>query len=555
MERGCIHKAVWDEEGYGIGMRKRLLGIALIAALLTGLLTACGNSDGIKVNRFKYDYEQELNIIDDNYRNYYEIFVYSFYDSDGDGIGDLNGVTQKLDYIQDMGFNGIWLMPVMTSTTYHKYDTVNYYEIDPQYGTIEDFQALVEACHERGIRVVIDMVMNHSSSKNKWFLEACSYLRQLEDDAEPNPQECPYVEYYHFSKERVDSTYYNISGCDWYYEGVFWSEMPDFNLECEALKGEFEDIAKYWIDMGVDGFRMDAAMHFEESDTAFNTETLNWLYTYCKGLNPDFYMVSEVWAGINMIKGYYASETPSMFNFDAADAEGKLIKAARGNYPASSFVADMLRYQEEFSSVYTDYIDAPFLTNHDMGRVSNALISNMDNVKMAGGLLLMMNGSPFVYYGEEIGMKSSGTKDENKRIAMIWSDTDETGMTNGPKDADDGIVSAFPGVAQQREDGASILNYYRRALRLRNENPEIARGTIALVEPLCDGYQAAITKTYEGSTIGIVYNNSMEEIQVTLTGTDLEQMQIRGYLTLNGEVITLKDGVLVMPKQSICILK
>ncbi|MCM1538993.1 MAG: alpha-amylase family glycosyl hydrolase [bacterium] len=573
-------------------MKKRLLCMALIAALMTGLLGACGKTDGQNAgtdgsgsaqtngetgadgsesgepgntdaesgsgdaaDQIVYEYEQELNIIDDNYRNYYEIFVYSFYDSDGDGIGDLNGVTEKLDYIADMGFNGIWLMPIMPSTTYHKYDTKNYYEIDPEYGTMEDFERLVDECHKRGIRLIIDMVMNHSSSQHPWFLDACAYLRGLPDGAEPDPAECPSVEYYHFSKERVNGDYYDIRGCDWYYEGVFWSEMPDLNLSSEGLRREFEDVAKFWIDKGVDGFRMDAALHFEESDTTFNTETLNWLYSYCKGLNPDFYMVSEVWAGISTIQSYYASGTPSMFNFDAAEAEGKLIRAARGNYAASRLVNDMVHYDELFREENPDYIDAPFLTNHDMNRVSNALLSNPDDLKMACGLLMMMNGSPFVYYGEEIGMKSSGTKDENKRLPMIWSDTGAAGMTNGPRDADAGITSAFPGVEQQLADETSLLHYYKRALRLRNENPEIARGAIAVVESLCDGSQAAITKTYEGSTIGIVYNNSKEEIQVTLTGTELVDMQIRGYLTLNGEVITLTDGVLMMPAQSICILK
>lgn len=564
-------------------MRKRLLCIALAAVMAMGMLAGCGKKDNpgvqdgqedqrgddgqdsqqtaegqdgiITVNPVSYDYEQELNVIDDNYRNYYEIFVYSFYDSDGDGIGDLNGVTEKLDYIADMGFNGIWLMPIMPSTTYHKYDVKNYCEIDQEYGSMEDFERLLEECHNRGIRLVIDMVINHSSSQHPWFTEACAYLRGLEEGAEPDPEECPYVEYYHFSKERVNSTYYDIRGCDWYYEGSFWSEMPDLNLSCEALRRELEDVAKFWIDKGVDGFRMDAALHFEEDDTDFNTGTLNWLYSYCKGLNPDFYMVSEVWAGINTIQGYYGSGTPSMFNFDAAGAEGKIILAARGTYVASSFVKDMLRYQDLFSEANAEYIDAPFITNHDMGRVSNALLSNPNDLKMACGLLMMMNGSPFVYYGEEIGMKSSGQKDENKRLPMIWSDTDTTGMTNGPKDADSGITSAFPSVEEQRIDGTSIYNYYKRALRIRNENPEIARGTIAIVESLCDAHQAAITKTYDGSTIGIVYNNSKEEIQVTLTGSELADMQIRGYLTLNGEVITLEDGVLVMPAQSICILK
>ncbi|MCH5270903.1 MAG: alpha amylase [Lachnospiraceae bacterium] len=538
------------------GKGGRLLCLLSVFTLLIVSLCSCASKkdDGITVNPVTYDYEQTLNIIDDNYRNYYEIFVYSFYDSDGDGIGDLNGVIEKLDYIADMGFNGIWLMPIMPSPTYHKYDVTDYYGIDSKYGTVEDFTRLAEECHNRGIRLVIDMVINHSSSNHAWFLQACSYLRTLPKEAEPDPSECPYVEYYHFSRERIDATYYAITGCDWYYEGSFWSEMPDLNLGSEALRQEFEQIAAYWIDLGVDGFRMDAALHFEEKDTAFNTETLNWLYEYCKGLNPDFYMVSEIWAALPTITDYYGSKTPSMFNFDAAGAEGMLIQAARGKYPAASLVAKMQSYENTFGGAYADYIDAPFLTNHDMNRVANALMNDGNSLKMACGLMMMMNGSPFVYYGEEIGMASKGTADENKRIAMYWSDTDTEGMTKGPADADV-ITSGFAAVDEQLADGTSILNYYKRALRLRNENPEIARGSITLVESLCEEHQAAILKTWQESTIGIVYNTSDEEIQVILSGTELADMQIRGYLTLNGEIITLQDGVLTMPAQSICVLK
>ncbi len=502
-----------------------------------------------------YEYEQELNIIDDNYRNYYEIFVYSFYDSDGDGIGDLNGVIQKLDYIQEMGFNGIWMMPIMQSPTYHKYDVVDYCSIDEAYGTVEDFQKLVEECHKRDINVVIDFVINHSSSEHQWFADACAYLKDLPEGQEPDLAECPYVDYYHFAKEQVNTDYYQVGDSGWYYEGVFWSEMPDLNLASEALRRELEDISRFWIDMGVDGFRMDAAMHFEENDIAFNTEALNWLYSFCKGLDPEFYMVSEVWASSSAIADYYASGTPSMFNFDAADAEGKLIKAARGNYKAASFVGSMVGYQTEYAAENPDFIDAPFITNHDMGRVANALMKDANDMKMACGLLMTMNGSPFVYYGEEIGMSSSGKKDENKRLPMVWSDTDATGMTKGPLDADKDIVFAFEGVEQQLQDSYSILNYYKRAVRLRNENPEVARGQIEIVEALTEGHQAAITKQYEGSTIGIVYNTSDETLTVGLSGTVLADMAIRGYLTLNGEVVELADGELSMPAQSVCILK
>lgn len=502
-----------------------------------------------------YDYEQELNVIEDNYRNYYEIFVYSFYDSDGDGIGDINGVIEKLDYIEDMGFNGIWLMPIMQSTTYHKYDVVDYYTIDKEYGSMDDFKKLIDECHKREIRVVIDFVINHTSSKNQWFIDACEYLRGLDEGEEPNIDECPYVDYYHFEREQKDGTFYKVNGSQWYYEGAFWSEMPDLNLGSELVREEIQNIAKAWIDMGVDGFRMDAAIHFEESNAEFNTECLNWLYEYCKEMNSEFYMVSEVWANKATITEYYKSCTPSMFNFDVADAEGKIIKAARGNYKAANFVDMLLKYQTDYGNSYNDYIDAPFITNHDMGRVANGLMKDEKDMKMAAGLLLTMNGSPFVYYGEEIGMSSAGKKDENKRLSMIWSEADSKGITEGPKDADAGIESAFDAVDKQIDNPLSILNYYKRAIRLRNENPEIARGKIDVIEELTVDYQAVITKEYEGQKIGIVYNTSDEEINIDMNGSEIEDMDIRGYLTVNGEVIEYVEGVLKMPAQSICILK
>lgn len=536
--------------------KNRWTCVIMTMLLVLVTLVGCGDNanNGQKAESYAYDYEQELNIIDDNYRNYYEIFVYSFYDSDGDGIGDLRGVTEKLDYIQEMGFNGIWLMPIMPSTTYHKYDVIDYKDIDPEYGTLEDFQELVDECHERDIRLIIDFVINHSSAQNQWFLEACDYLRTLEEGEEPDVTVCPYVDYYHFSTEKIDSTYYGVAGVDWWYEGSFWDQMPDLNLESEALRGELEDIAKFWIDMGVDGFRMDAALHFEEEDADANNEILNWIYDYGKSLNPDFYMVSEVWASEKTITDYYGSLTPSMFNFDAASAEGKIMKAAR-NGSAVGFVQAMLRYQEDFSAVNPEYIDAPFLTNHDQVRVANALTSNPDNMKMAAGLLMTMSGSPFVYYGEEIGMKSSGTKDENKRLPMRWSETDDTGMTKGPSGSDKNAEQTFAALDEQLSDPDSIVNYYRRALRIRNENPEIARGTITLVEELSEGNQAAITKTYEGSTIGILYNTAVGDATMNLQGTALEGMEIRGYMTLHGEVVTLENDEVALPAQSICILK
>ncbi len=564
-------------------MRKKLISILLVMGMAISLLAGCGgigtdagdgtegaasadseaaDSEGTAAVSFplmgeNYAYEQELNMIDDNYRNYYEIFVYSFYDSDGDGIGDLNGVTEKLDYIEEMGFNGIWLMPIMPSGSYHKYDVDDYCAIDEAYGTMEDFENLVAECHERGIRVVIDFVINHTSSSHEWFVTACEYLATLEEGEEPDLEECPYVDYYHFSQTQESSTYYLVDGTtSWYYEGAFWSGMPDLNVENEDLMQELKDISAFWIEKGVDGFRMDAALHYDESDYTINTSTLNEIYTYCLSLDEDFYMVSEVWDSESTIARYYESETPSMFNFLTSSSDGILVKAAQGTSSAAKLVSKMLDFQETFSAVYADYIDAPFLTNHDQVRVANNLQSNENNIKMAAGLLMMMSGSPFVYYGEEIGMKSTGTSDENKRVAMQWSsDADAEGMTDGPADADD-FEQTFASVEEQLADETSILNYYKRALRLRNENPEIARGTIAIVESLTEDTTAAITKTYEDSTIAIVYNTSEEAATVDISGSEISEMEIRGYLTLTtDEEITLEDGVLTMPGKSICILK
>jgi len=541
-------------------MKRKIISLLLITAMFATMLTGCEQKkqdEGSQVveNVIEYDYYQDLNIIDDNYRNFYEIFVYSFYDSNGDCVGDLQGVIEKLDYVEYMGFNGIWLMPIMPSPTYHKYDATDYCAIDKAYGTMEDFEQLVDECHKRGIKLVIDLAINHSSSEHPWFTQACDYLRGLEVGQEPDVAECPYVDYYHFSKEKVASTYYAVSGTDWYYEGAFYSGMPDLNLQSDAVRKEIQAIAKFWIDKGVDGFRMDAVRYYDNNGVDANNEVLNWFYTECTKLNPDFYMVSEAWEALGSITQYYGSKTPSMFNFDAGQQTGMLFKAAKGYMAPGEYIDKLLSYDKMFSEKNPDYIDAPFLTNHDMGRVAEACVNNEKNMKMAAGLMMMMNGSPFVYYGEEIGMNSTSDKDENKRLPMYWSDIVRAGTTDGPPNCNLGITSSFEAVDEQLKDGHSLLNYYRHAVRLRNENPEIARGEIKKIDALCTDTYGVMTKTYEGSTIAIAINNKDEEVQIKLTDSEIAEMEIRGYLTLQGEEITLKDGILTMPAKSICILK
>ena len=252
---------------------KRVTAVALVTTMAVSF-AACGTekSTGSKTTEKEpesvaADIATNLNVIDDNYRNYYEIFVYSFCDSNGDGIGDIQGLISKLDYLNDgddstdtdLGVNGIWLMPVNPSTSYHKYDVMDYYDIDKAYGTLDDYKQLLKECNDRGIKVILDLVMNHSSNYHPWFKEAGKYLSTLAPGQEPDPAACKYVDYYTFSRTKESGAYYPVDGTtDWYYNAQFSPNMPDLNLNNENVRKEFEDISKYWLDMGVGGFRLDA---------------------------------------------------------------------------------------------------------------------------------------------------------------------------------------------------------------------------------------------------------------------------------------------------------
>ena len=523
----------------------------------TATITQPVETDSQTATVVNYQYEQALNIVDDNYRNYYEIFVYSFCDSDGDGIGDMKGITSKLDYISDMGFNGIWLMPIMPSPTYHKYDTTDYYAIDPQYGTLEDFQNLLKECHNRGIKLIIDYVFNHTSAKHPWFTQAVDYLETLKEGEEPDLKVCPYVGYYHFTTvDNGSGSYYKAGSSHYFYEAVFWDQMPDLALESKELRKEIEKNAKYWLDMGVDGFRLDAIKEYYTKQTAKNIEVLQWFTEYVKNIKPDIYLVGECWDTSSVIASYYQSGIGSIFNYPLAQYNGIIISTVRklGSHNAKSLAKSIMNLQDMYDKANPNYIDAPFLSNHDNTRISAQCVNDENLMKMAAGILLTLKGSPFVYYGEEIGMNSLGSKDEDKRLPMNWSKTDMTGITNPPPGADV-VEQKFAPLDEQQLDPLSLANYYKRALRIRNENPEIARGEVSVIDELVTEDVCAVKKTYEGSELVIVSNINKEPCTVDLTTAGLDKLKVRGYLTVDGSEVTLTDGLLNMPLYSIVILK
>lgn len=478
--------------------------------------------------------------VDDKYRNWYEVFVYSFSDSDGDGHGDLNGVRSKLDYIASLGCNGVWLMPVMPSPSYHKYDVTDYYGIDPLYGTLEDFSALMTAAHARGIRVIIDLPINHTSDKHPWFVSAKA------DAASP------YRSRYRFSD--TPQTGYS-GGNGLYYESRFVDTMPDLNLDSPQVREEIQNILRFWLELGVDGFRLDAVTSYYTGSADKNVAFLSWLGDTAHAIDPNCYLVGEAWSDLATIKKYAAARIDSVFLFPTAQHTGYLAKllSPTAKEPGAGYGRMTALFETELP---TDTIPAPFLSNHDMAR-TGSFIGTRDpaRLKVAAGMLLMMRGSVFLYYGEEIGMKGSG-EDPNKRIGMLWTTSDAVTLPPPGATVTD---YALPSVAAQQKDAASLLSYYKNALALRNSNPEIARG-VSEVLPCDNPTCCMIRRTYEGESVLIALNLGRTPATLTLDSDALRYTALSGTLTADGEAATLTSegnsaDALYLPAYSIAILR
>ena len=543
--------------------KRRIQALVLALALLvTGVFAGTGKEK-----------EKEPEIIDDKYRTYYEVFLYSFADSNGDGIGDIRGLIDKLDYINDgddttdtdLGCNGIWLMPVMPSTTYHKYDVTDYEDIDAEYGDLDDFKELVAECHKRGIRLIIDLVMNHTSSKHPWFEAACDYIEGL-GGAEPSEAECPYFGYYNFTREPKGDVYYEVGDTGWYYEAQFWSEMPDLNLENQAVRDEFDGITSFWMDLGVDGFRLDAAGEYETGQTTKNIEILSWFHSMVEEKNADAYIVAEVWQDLDTYAKYYESGIDSCFDFAFANADGIIADSLKktAGYNASSYGNAAANVQKKLAAYNADYIDAPFYTNHDMARsagyYSGDYSENM--TKISGAMNLFMSGNVFLYYGEELGMKGSG-KDENKRAPMYWSDAGDgktaEGMCRGPEGMD-AIKMKYGSLEEQKDDPDSVYNFYRAVIKLRDAYPEIARGQVTFLKDLSDENVCVLKKTWNDRELVIAFNLSeqaetVDLSDVTLNGREGAKMSLGGALATTDEEIGFSGGTLSLPAYSVAILE
>ncbi len=418
---------------------------------------------------------------------FYEIFVRSFYDSDGNGIGDSNGITEKLDYLQELGINALWLMPIHPSPSYHGYDVINYYAVNSEYGSMDDFKRLLEEAHNRDIGIIIDLVINHTSSQHPWFQDA---NRDLESS---------YRDYYVWSEEGSNGWHQGQNG---YYYAFFCDCMPDLNYNNPDVTADILKVTDYWLnEVGVDGFRVDAAKHLiEDGDVRENTPaTHEWykgFYVAYKQQKPDAYAVGEVFgAGASLVKSYTGDQLDQVFNFEISTG---FVNSVNGG--ASSGVNSAIKFALQDMP---DFNFATFLTNHDQNRAMTVFNGDVGKAKAAATLLLTSPGTPFIYYGEEIGMQGQ-KPDEDIRLPMQWDSEIHAGFTTGtPWRAPAGDYPQV-NVASQNEDGDSLLNHYRQLIRLRRENAALSKGEIHLLETDNPGVYAVLRSFAEQKILVLV---------------------------------------------------
>ena len=456
---------------------------------------------------------------------FYELFVRSFYDSDGDGIGDFNGIVEKLDYLNDgdpnttddLGITALWLMPINASPSYHGYDVTDYFAVNPEYGTMEEFQNMLTAAQQRGIRVIIDLVLNHTSTQHPWFQEANSDVNS------------PYRDYYIF--EESSPGYQSPWGSDvWHraadggvYYGVFWSGMPDLNYTNPAVTADMNEVIRFWLeDVRVDGFRLDAIKHLIENgriqeNTPATHEWWQGFYDFYTGINPQAFTVGEAWSSTNEVVKYIGDEVNIAFEFDLA---GDMIQTARRdtNLLITGKMAEVTR---EFPA----HQYGTFLANHDQDRVMSQLLGHEERAKTAASLLLTGPGVPFLYYGEEVGQ--DGRKpDENIRTPMQWSDAAFAGFTTGaqpwrsPQPDFDEV-----NVAAQTADPNSLLSHYRRLIQARNQYKALQSGDWQEM-PVDNGKLYAFLRRTVDQTLLVLINlgdEAISDYRFCLNGSGLSE--------------------------------
>jgi alpha-amylase len=438
-----------------------------------------------------------------------EIFVRAYQDSDGDGIGDLRGLTSRLDYLKELGIRGIWLMPIQASADHdHGYATVDYRAIEPAYGTLADFDELIRQAHARGIGVITDYVINHSAAEHPLFVDSALGPRS------------PYRSWYVW-RDRAPTGWSIWDADPWTatangaYFGTFGPDMPDFNFRNPAVIEYHRDSMRFWLNRGIDGFRLDAVPHLVERNAKdwndqpesrrITRELRRLVQSY-----PGRHVVCEATA--NPVVYGAASLCGSAFAFTLETNIVKSVRSAGGDAKALRAVADYFKT--------APLTMATMISNHDIfagRRLWDQVQGDETQYRLAAATYLLLPGTPFVYYGEEIGLAGVGelAGDGPLRAPMSWSAGPGAGFTTSatpfrpisPNAATHNVQAA-------QADPGSLLHFYKALIGLRNELPSIARGSYerATVSGQALSFQRRLGR--EHSVVLVNYGTAPAEIRV-----------------------------------------
>ena len=492
---------------------------------------------------------------DDNYRVFYEIFTGSFSDSDGDGIGDLRGVMQRMDYLNDgdpasglsLGIEGIWLTPIFASPSYHKYDVTDFYAVDEQFGTLEDLRALIALCHERGVKLILDLPINHTATNCEWFVKfKNAHLTGNDRHA--------YYDFYSFVRpaegEKAPAGYREIGSTGDFYECNFDASMPELNFDNDAVREELLNVAKFYLDLGVDGFRFDAAKYIYFGDNRQSADFWDWYLAELRAIKPDIYTVAEVWDSDGVTDTYYGAT--NCFDFTTSQTNG-LIAATAQHGNVNAYTAYVQDYLDRVHAIRADAMIVPFIANHDTDRAAGYLTVASGNMKVAANLYLLSSGSPFLYYGEELGMRGSrgaASTDANRRLAMLWGDgdtvRDPVGTTYDPAKQVQDTAS------DQMQSAGSLYSYYKKLLLIRASHPAIARGDYTALS-LSDTKLGGFVSEWQGERVLVLHNTTLSSAKL-----DLNALGLGDFTTLSAyigmEEAELSDGILYLGGQTSAVL-
>ncbi|HOJ64378.1 MAG TPA: alpha-amylase family glycosyl hydrolase [Spirochaetota bacterium] len=482
---------------------------------------------------FKVEPNMELSLKSDKnwYKDaiFYHIWVKAFNDSNGDGIGDIKGITQKLDYLKDLGINAIWLSPIFDcfykGDNMHGYDTIDYYKVNPKFGTEEDLLELIKECHKRGIRIIFDYVVNHTSNMHPWFLDAKANGKKRNWyiwNKMPEKKNAKKKWGKPWESGGKWTTVWHKEGDSFYY-GAFSRSMPDLNLRNPEVREAMANVLVYWLNKGFDGIRIDAARYIIEDgpqEAADRPET----HLFFKRLRKDILdkydqfetskmMVAEAWTDANKIVPYYGDgydEFHMCFDFPYVYS---IVDIVKYGFKSSVKLNNFSNYMEFIHSIYPENAQpATFLSNHDnaASRPMSEYKNNKKNAILAFGLNIFAKGSPFVYFGNEIGMTDAeGIKGDMRfRTPFKWEMVEE-----------------------QKRDKDSIFNWYKKLIDLKKSYKALRVGYYKRVD-CSDPKVLAFLRYYEDEYILIVINFKEEKADVKLNFSTMNLNLVNRKLSL-----------------------